>query len=93
MLPETTATTGRIGIARTPRTRVARLVEAISVISFLAAATAMVVAGALHSAGQAGTSSMLATLGYALGVAGITAGVLALALESPADPTTLQETP
>lgn len=84
-------TTARPGIAATRRAGLARLVQAISLGTFLAAAAAMLLAGALHSAGRPGTSSMLATAGYALGVVGITAGVLALVLDSPAD--TTQETP
>jgi hypothetical protein len=92
MLPDTAAAPESVPATQNPRTRLARLVQAVSVITFLAAAAAMVVAGALHSAGQPGTSSMLATLGYALGVAGIATGVLALALESPTDATTPQET-
>ncbi len=92
MLPDTMAATNST-FAATPRNRLARIAQFISLVTFLSAAAGMLVAGALHSAGRAGTSSMLATLGYALGVAGMTAGVLALALESPADSDTPQETP
>lgn len=92
MLPDTMAATNS-ALGATPRNRLARIAQVISLAAFLSAAGCMLLAGALHSAGRAGTSSMLATLGYALGVAGITAGVLALALESPADSDTPQETP
>jgi len=64
-----------------PRGRLARLAQAMSVVAFVAAAAAMLLAGAVHSAGQPATSTVLATLGYALGVAGIAAGVLALTLD------------
>ena len=63
------------------RAAAARLAQAVSVATFLAAAASMLIAGALQSAGRAGLSSALATLGYALGVAGVVTGVLALALE------------
>jgi hypothetical protein len=92
MLPDTMAAASS-ALGSTPRNRLARIAEVASLATFLSAAACMLLAGALHSAGRAGTSSMLATLGYALGVAGITAGVLALALESPADSDTPQETP
>jgi pheromone shutdown protein TraB len=92
MLPDTAAAPSST-LAQTPRNRLAGLVQVVSLATFLSAAACMLLAGALHSAGRAGTSSLLATLGYALGVAGITAGVLALALESPTDSDTPQETP
>jgi hypothetical protein len=78
--------------AHPPRTRLARLVRGLSLATFLAAAACMLLAGALHSAGRAGASAVLATIGYALGVAGITAGVLALAVDQPIDPQPAQET-
>jgi hypothetical protein len=92
MLPESAAATGGT-LTQTPRRRSARLVQGLSLVTFLAAAACMLLAGALHSAGRAGTSSTLATLGYALGVAGITAGVLALALEPSTDPQPRRENP
>jgi hypothetical protein len=92
MLPDTAVAAGTLAPAPR-RNRLARIVQVVSLAAFLSAAACMLLAGALHSAGRAGTSSMLATLGYALGVAGITAGVLALALESPTDSDTPQETP
>lgn len=59
----------------------ARLTQAVSISTFLAAAAAMLIAGGLMAAGRAGLSSALATLSYALGVAGVIAGALALALD------------
>lgn len=92
MLPDMAAIRGTR--AQAPRARTARLVQALSLITFLVAAACMLLAGALHSAGLPGPSSTLATLGYALGIAGITAGVLALALEPSTDhPHPAQETP
>jgi hypothetical protein len=82
MLHDTAVPASTEALARTRRTRIARLVQVVSVVTFVAAASAMLIAGALHSAGRTGTSSMLATLGYALGVAGIITGVLALSLDS-----------
>ena len=82
MLPDTAVPASADALAHTPRTRIARLVQMVSVVTFLAAASSMLIAGALHSAGRVGTSSTLATLGYALGVAGIVTGVLALSLDS-----------
>ena len=91
MLPDPAAASGTP--ARVTRTRMARLVQLLSLATFLSAAACMIIAGALHSAGRAGWSAQLATLGYALGVAGITAGVAALALEPASDPDPSQETP
>lgn len=82
MLPDTAVPVGTETPAHSRRTHIARLVQVVSVVTFVAAASAMLVAGALHSAGRTGTSAMLATLGYALGVAGIITGVLALSLDS-----------
>ncbi len=90
MLPDPAAAPGGTH-AQTPRTRSARLLQGLSLATFLSAAACMLLAGALHSAGRPGPSSALATLGYALGVAGITAGVLALALETRTDPDPHQE--
>ena len=92
MLPDTVASPGG-PLPQAPRARVSRLAQGLSLVTFLAAAACMLLAGALHSAAQAGPSSMLATLGYALGVAGITAGVLALALQPTTDSDPHQETP
>jgi hypothetical protein len=91
MLPDAATADGTL--ARVPRTRSARLVQGLSLVTFLSAAACMLLAGALHSAGHPGPSSTLATLGYALGVAGITAGVLALALEPSTEPDPRQENP
>ena len=88
MLPDTATTAS--ALAPAPRARICHVLQVGSALTFLAAAVAMLLAGALHSAGRTGTSSMLATLGYALGVAGIGVGVLALALDSDTD--TPQET-
>jgi len=75
------------------RRAAAHLAQMVSVATFLAAAAAVLFAGAMQTAGRTGTSATLATLGYALGVAGIVTGVLALTLESPVDADTQQETP
>ena len=91
MLPETER--GAAAVVHGPRTRIAHLVHVFSVAMFLAAAVAMLLAGGLHSAGRTDPSSMLATLGYALGVVGIGAGVLAQALDTDTRPDTNQETP
>ena len=82
MRPDTAVPAGTDALAPSPRTRIAGIVQVISLVAFLAAASAMLAAGALHSAGRVGTSSTLATLGYALGVAGTATGVLALSLDS-----------
>ena len=75
------------------RRAAAHLAQVVSVTTFLAAAAAVLIAGAMQAAGRTGNSATLATFGYALGVAGIVTGVLALTLDSPADADTHQETP
>ena len=66
------------------RQRAARAVQAASVACFVLAALTMVVAGALLAGGRDSGSSLLATSGYGLGIAGIATGVLATML-SPTD--------
>ena len=63
------------------RTHLARVVQLASVVCFVAAALSMLVAGALHASGRTTGAAMSGTLGYAVGVAGIATGVLALTLD------------
>ena len=67
------------------RTHLARVVQLASVVCFVAAALSMLVAGALHASGRTTGAAMSATLGYAVGVAGIATGVLALTLDPQQD--------
>jgi hypothetical protein len=92
MRPDTGAGTDPT-TSRAQAGRAARLTRAVSLATFLSAAACMVLAGALHSAGRLSLSALLATSGYALGVAGITVGVLALALDQTIDSPTSEETP
>lgn len=61
--------------------RLTALTQAGSVVAFVSAAAAMLAAGALHAAGQVPLSAVAATSGYALGLAGIALGVLALVVD------------
>jgi hypothetical protein len=63
------------------RASLAQIVQVASVVCFVAAALSMLVAGALHASGRTTGAAMSATLGYAVGVAGIATGVLALILD------------
>lgn len=66
--------------------RLATLAQVGSVVAFLSAAVAMIAAGALHAAGQVPLSAVAATSGYALGLAGIALGVVALVADRSPDP-------
>ena len=63
------------------RTHLARVVQLASVVCFVAPALSMLVAGGLHASGRTTGAAMSATLGYAVGVAAIATGVLALTLD------------
>ena len=60
------------------RSSISRTCQRVSTVCFLAAALAMVAAGATMSAGQESSSALVATLSYAMALGGIFAGVAGL---------------